>query len=271
VLVYLRLRLRTGWELYTSNEDGFKLDFPGAPKMTQTTFKSEYGADLPAHVYTATKGAEKYSLTVVDYREAPRLLDEKAKLTCPKDFPDEAVVRADQCGTRLLEGRHGGRGAVGDLWIPAAKRQADTPRVRLAGPGGGHELQLLNPDQSRTFAFISMHTDRLYILEGTVPRGYPPPVLFQQSMGYVDKNGNGMRYQSIYSDMYASILTVFPGQPKLTGQGRGGGAGARLPMDGNRGRDDVREYSWSLSLPQASSSRRSAQRTAPEPAPQNPR
>ena len=26
------------WELYTNNEDGFKLDFPGAPKMTQTTF-----------------------------------------------------------------------------------------------------------------------------------------------------------------------------------------------------------------------------------------
>src|SRR6266850_1388568 len=22
------------WELYTNNEDGFKLDFPGAPKMT---------------------------------------------------------------------------------------------------------------------------------------------------------------------------------------------------------------------------------------------
>src|SRR6476646_6297075 len=70
------------WELYTNNEDGFKLDFPGMPKMTQTTFKSEYGADLPAHVYTAAKGQEKYSLTVVDYREAPRLLDEKAKLTC---------------------------------------------------------------------------------------------------------------------------------------------------------------------------------------------
>ena len=29
------------WELYTSKEDGFKLDFPGTPKMTQTTFKSD--------------------------------------------------------------------------------------------------------------------------------------------------------------------------------------------------------------------------------------
>jgi hypothetical protein len=99
---------------------------------------------------------------------------------------------------------------------------------------GGHEIQMLNPDQSRTFAFIAMHTDRLYILEGTVPRGYPPPVLFQQSMGYVDKNGNGMRYQSIYSNMYAEHPDVFPGQPKLTGQGRGGGAGggAGAPANG---------------------------------------
>ena len=70
------------WELYTNNDDGFKVDFPGTPKVAQTTFKSEYGADLPARVYTATRGAEKYSVTVVDYREAPRLLDEKAKLTC---------------------------------------------------------------------------------------------------------------------------------------------------------------------------------------------
>jgi hypothetical protein len=35
-----------------------------------------------------------------------------------------------------------------------------------------------------------------------------------------------MRYQSIYSNMYAEHPDVFPGQPKLTGQGRGGGAGA---------------------------------------------
>src|SRR4030095_2856538 len=27
------------WELYTNNDDGFKLDFPGLPEMTQTTVK----------------------------------------------------------------------------------------------------------------------------------------------------------------------------------------------------------------------------------------
>ena len=84
------------WALYTNTEDGFKVDFPVTPTTMQTTYKSEYGADLPARVYTAARGAEKYSVTVVDYREAPRLLDEKAKLTCPKDFPDER-----SCGLTL--------------------------------------------------------------------------------------------------------------------------------------------------------------------------
>ena len=212
------------WELYTNKEDGFKLDFPGTPKVTQTTFKSEYGAELPAHVYTANKGQERYSLTVADYREAPRLLDEKAKATCQPG--DER-----SCGLTLA-----GRGywkedmAGAALWAAYNMLQRNAKLTHLAFAWqdliAGEEIQLLNADQSRTFAFVAMHRDRLYILEGTVPKGYPPPVLFQQSMGYVDKNGNGMRYTAIYSNMQAEHPDAFPARPPLTGQGRGGGAGA---------------------------------------------
>ena len=61
----------------------------------------------------------------------------------------------------------------------------------------GHLIQLTNnADQSRTFAYVAMHEHKLYILEGTVPKGYPEPGLFQQSLGWVDKDGNGIRYQS---------------------------------------------------------------------------
>ncbi len=228
VLCVLTPAFAQDWELYTSNEDGFKLDFPGTPKMTQTTFKSEYGADLPAHVYTANKGQERYSLTVVDYRDAPRLLDEKAKLTCrPGDERSCGLVNAGRGYWK--EDMFGAT-----LWATYGFLQRNAKLTHLAFAWqdliGGHEIQLLNADQSRTFAFVAMHTDRLYILEGTVPRGYPPPVPFQQSMGYVDKNGNGMRYQSIYSDMYAEHADAFPGQPKLTGQGGGGGGrGAGAP------------------------------------------
>ena len=37
------------------------------PKVTQTTYRSEHGADLPARVYSATQGQSRYSVTVVDY------------------------------------------------------------------------------------------------------------------------------------------------------------------------------------------------------------
>ena len=65
----------------------------------------------------------------------------------------------------------------------------------------GAELQLTsNADQSRTFVFIAMHENKLYILDGTVPKGYPQPGLFQQSMGFVDKDGRGIRYRTMYSN-----------------------------------------------------------------------
>ena len=55
------------WSEYQNIPDGFKIDFPGQPKMTETTWTSEYGYKLPARVYTADRGKERYSMTVVDY------------------------------------------------------------------------------------------------------------------------------------------------------------------------------------------------------------
>src|ERR1700757_1028492 len=77
------------WALYTFKEDGFKVDFPTQPKVATSTFKSEYGAALPAKVYTVDQGRDHYKVTVADYTQSPRILDENAKITCPKDFPDE--------------------------------------------------------------------------------------------------------------------------------------------------------------------------------------
>jgi len=47
-----------------------------------------------------------------------------------------------------------------------------------------------------------MHDNRLYISEGTVPEGDPPPGLFQQSLGFVDKDGNTVRYADYYDNDY---------------------------------------------------------------------
>ena len=93
----------------------------------------------------------------------------------------------------------------------------------------GQELQLTNnADQSRTWAAIYMHVDRLIIVEATVPRNYPPPALFTQSLGWLDPSGRGIRYSTIYVNA--------PDVPRPSGRGGGAppnpaGAGA----EGGRG------------------------------------
>src|SRR5436190_22027985 len=70
------------WIEFASRDDRFTCNFPSQPKITQTTYRSEHGAALPAHVYSAAQGQSRYSVTVVDYNQAQRLLTEKAK-SCP--------------------------------------------------------------------------------------------------------------------------------------------------------------------------------------------
>ena len=45
---------------------------------------------------------------------------------------------------------------------------------------------------------IVMHRNRLIIAESTVPKGFPPPTILQQSFGWLDENGRGIRYQYLY-------------------------------------------------------------------------
>jgi hypothetical protein len=213
------------WAEYINKDDGFRVDFPGSPTVTETTFKSEYGVDLPARVYRVVRGPERYSITVADYTQAPRLLDEKAKSICPKDVPDERACGLVNAGRGYWKEEIGG--AL--VWATYAFVNRDAKITHLAWAWQdlveGHELQLTNnADKSRTFAFVTMHQNRLYILEATVPAAYPPPGLFQQSMGFVDKDGRGIRYQSVYSNLHAEYPEAFPGQPRRTGQGGGGGA-----------------------------------------------
>src|SRR5688572_20473618 len=70
------------WIEFASPEERFTCVFPTQPKITETTWVSEYGAILPARVYSATQGQSRYSLTVVDYNPVERLLVEKSK-SCP--------------------------------------------------------------------------------------------------------------------------------------------------------------------------------------------
>src|SRR5437764_15308563 len=70
------------WTEFTSPEDRFSCNFPGMPTITETTWTSQFGAVLPARVYSGAQGSGKYSITVVDYNPIKRLLVERS-VSCP--------------------------------------------------------------------------------------------------------------------------------------------------------------------------------------------
>src|SRR5262249_32982205 len=93
----------------------------------------------------------------------------------------------------------------------------------------GRQMQLTNnKDKSRTFAGIYMHENKLYIIEGTVPAGYPEPGLFQQSLGWLDETGGGFPYHS-------SSTNGSPPPPRVNRPGRGQGQGRIDAPDANTG------------------------------------
>jgi len=192
------------WIEFASRDDRFTCLFPSQPKITQTTYRSEQRADLPARVYSATQGQSRYSVTVVDYNQAQRILTEGHW----KDDIRGAVIYASwQFFQR--DGK-----VTSYLWNNVDQVE-------------GHQLQLTNnADKSRTFAGIYMHENKLYIVEGTVPSGYPEPGLFQQSVGWLDENGIGLRYQSIYSNGWPAPPHV--DRAERPGQGRIDAPGATV-------------------------------------------
>ena len=184
------------WVEFSNLEGRFTCIFPTPPKVTETTWTSEYGAILPARVYSSTQGQSRYSVTVVDYSPIERLLVEKS-WSCP-------------AGTETCQGigdwglgywKNDVRGAI--VYATSKFLLKDVKLTHLMWNSQalvqGQEFQLTNnADQSRTFASIYMHENKLIIMEGSVPRGYPPPAVFTQSLGWLDASGRGIRYSTMY-------------------------------------------------------------------------
>ena len=230
--------LSSGQELdaYQNIRDGFRVFFPGEPTVKDTTWTTQYDYKLPAHVYAVDRGRERYSVTVVDYGGIEKLAQERVK-TCPPGAP--LCKGTDLGGFGLW--KHDVRGAAEWAMLQILKR--DTKLTDMTWSQHdlimGTELQLVNPDQSRTYAYIAMHEMKLYVLEATMPRTSPPATLFQTSMEFVDKDGNAIRYASMYINSLHG-MRVYP-VPPLAGAGRGaapapqpqGGTGRRGGGGGN--------------------------------------
>jgi len=164
------------WDEFVSKDERFSCNFPGTPTITETTWTSQFGAVLPARVYSGAQGTGRFSVTVVDYNPVQRLLSERS-MSCPNGA--ETCQGIHDWG--LGYWKNDVRGAV--VYAASKFLQRDVKVVNVmsnfADLVSGQELVLSNnKDQSRTFASIYMHDNRLVILEAAVPRGYPPPTIF---------------------------------------------------------------------------------------------
>ena len=204
------------WIEYTSRADLFTVNFPGEPEVRDTTYATEYRVNLPGRVHSVENGPNRYSVTVIDYTNVQEVHAEQLE-GCQAPSRSNANLCNNPWIAEL-------EGAIDFAAWEFLQRDAEVTHYAFyrAERVTGRRIQLTNADESRTFAAIHMHENRLYLFEGTVPLGAPPPGLFQQSLGWVDEEGIRVRYETTYANGYPVPPRVQYGQeatsvPDLSG------------------------------------------------------
>jgi hypothetical protein len=204
--------LAQDWIPVTSREDGFRANYPGQPRVETITYATEFRMPLPGRVYRASDALGRYSTTVVDYRGIERLHNERVSTclaakganfqdgdACQNDFRIDVAGAMDHAASNVLK-RDGSKVTQYGLYF-----------VELVT---GRLMQLTNSDRSRTYAAFHQHAGRLYIHEATVPAGMPEPILFMQSLAWVDEQGLAIRYRTLYTEGYGEWKFPHPVPPR---------------------------------------------------------
>lgn len=179
----LPLAAAAQWRQFVDQAEYFSVNFPAEPEVREIAYASEYGATLPARQYTVADGDSLHSVTVVDFNSAEQAYRELA------DRTDEA----NNASLWLYDQRASVAYAARNFRLRGGEVTYDAwHHIDLVE---GHQLQITNPDASRTYASMYFHAGRLYILEATVPRGSLPQGLFQQSLSFIDEAGARIRYR----------------------------------------------------------------------------
>ena len=188
------------WAPLISKEDGFRANFPGQPTVESITYTTEFNLKLPGRVYRASDPLGRYATTVVDYRNVERMHGERAAAcralkganqkdgdSCQNDFTLEVAGAMDHAVSTFLR-RDG-----------VKVTQYGTYFLEVVS---GRLLHLTNADRSRTNVAVHQHAGRLYIHEATVPPDMPEPILFMQSLAWVNQEGLAIRYRTLYTEGY---------------------------------------------------------------------
>jgi YD repeat-containing protein len=152
------------WIEYVDRGEFFQINFPGQPTVKEIQYKTESGEAVPAKVYTAKEGPATYVLTVVNYKNGD-----------VNDYRGSIAWAAWQFRKR-----------GGEVTYDA---YAQTDRI------AGIQLQITNPDKTRSYIGIHPNARRLYIMEATAPPDYPPPSDFPQTISILDEEGHRIRYE----------------------------------------------------------------------------
>jgi hypothetical protein len=218
---------QTEWMEFTSSDDRFSITFPGKPTVQTLMWPSEYGAVFPGRVYTVQQGPSRYSVTVIDYRDAEAIhakIDKAPSFDDPRYWQMDILASVQYAATKLYRTKPGAK-VTYDAWH----------YIDLVE---GHQLQLTNADNTKTYVSIYLHENRLYIVDATVPANAPAQGIFQQNLGFADEKGGRVRYNEIYSNRVPPI-TIRRNAPGAAGGnaegGRGGGGRGDGAGRGGRG------------------------------------
>ncbi len=161
-----------GWIEFVDRDEFFGINLPHEPSVENTTYSSEFGAEYPGKVYTASDGPVEYKITVIDYTNSSELEGSRGVW----DYAGSVAYAAWQIRKRGGEFTHDG-------WTEADRIP-------------GHHLQITNEDNSRTYVAIHSHNMRLHIFEAFAAPGAIAPIQYQQSVVFLDEDGEIVRFDT---------------------------------------------------------------------------
>ena len=165
---------------------------PGEFAIEDIDFETEYGIAVPARIFSHENDTGRYSVTVVDYRDAQRLHDERLREIGAFYQPIYAQVDV--------------RGSI----AYAAKKIRDRASTieydayHYISRIEGHQLQTTNPDQTRTFAALYLYESRLYVVDATASPDIAPPGMSQQTLEFIDEDGEIITFRNFPDDRKVS-------------------------------------------------------------------
>jgi hypothetical protein len=173
-----------GWFEYVNIADRFGVNFPAEPMVEDFVYQSEFDAVYPARNYRVQRGPNLFLVTVVDFTDAERIHAEMDKTEAASGANSWINDQRASVARAARQFRQRGGEVTYDAW----------GHIDLVE---GHQLQMTNPDRSRTYAgiYFNGNAQRLYVLEATIAPNAPPAGQFQQSLRFLDDDGNRVRYR----------------------------------------------------------------------------